>query len=166
MDWQSATTLVLAGRQSMRRSGTIAQELLKVSPWMGEVDSQSAKIFMLAQRLNGAVFMDERTNKDQRPRCLRTETAADQERDETRGCGERASNCVWSTALDAFRCQWPARLRRQRGGIPQSTSTAGVPTATIWPGVGAGRGAGQGRPAGNLWQISDSPREGLRAGTV
>jgi len=61
VDWQSATTLVLAGRQSMRRSGTIAQELLKVSPWMGEVDWQSAKIFMLAQRLNGAAFMDERT---------------------------------------------------------------------------------------------------------
>jgi len=83
VDWQSATTLVLAGRQSMRRSGTIAQELSKVSPWMDEVHSQSAKIFMLAQRLNGAAFMDERTNKDQRPRCFRTGTAADQERNET-----------------------------------------------------------------------------------
>jgi len=32
VDWQSATMLVLAGRQSMRRSGTIAQELLKSQP--------------------------------------------------------------------------------------------------------------------------------------
>ena len=73
---------------------------------MGEVDCQSAISLGASMALIEAAFMDERINtppKDQRPRCLRTETAADQERNETRGCAERASNCVWSTALDAFR---------------------------------------------------------------
>jgi len=78
---------------------------------------------------NEAAFMDERKSKDQRPRCFRTEAAADQERDEPEAGRETASNFGggpprWTPSGVSCR----VRLRRQRGGIPRSTSTAGVPT--------------------------------------
>src|SRR5690348_12711620 len=77
---------------------------------------------------NGAAFMDERRDKDRSSVLAHRDRGrpGDERIDEA---GEGASKLAWSTALDAFRCQWPARLRRQRGGVPRSTSTAGVPTA-------------------------------------
>jgi hypothetical protein len=50
---------------------------------MSVVDFLIASDHLAPKAPDGAAFMDERTKKDQRPRCLRIETAADQERNET-----------------------------------------------------------------------------------
>src|SRR5690348_1473428 len=54
----------------------------------GRGGQASAIALVFGETLVEAAFMDERTNKDQRPRCFRIETAADQERNETRGWRE------------------------------------------------------------------------------
>src|SRR5690348_10779109 len=73
----------------------------------GRGGQASAIALVFGETLVEAAFIDERTNKDQRPRCFRIETAADQERNETRGWREGPRTAWGSTALDAFRCQWP-----------------------------------------------------------
>src|SRR5690348_4471360 len=132
----------------------------------GRGGQASAIALVFGETLVEAAFMDERTNKDQRPRCFRIETAADQERNETRGWREGPRTTWGPPRWTPSGVSGRVRLRRQRGGVPQSTSTAGVPTAVIWPSAGAGRGAGQGRSSGNLWQISGSPARDLRAAGV